>query len=477
MDKYNLKDALLFISRGDTHEILIETNQRTRPDVQSNLQELLKLYPDITPKVVSLSELQEAGQDDENKGPKERIIHLKDLADVSESEKKVLSYFETARKLGASDIHFLISESIFKVRMRIFGELQTVDEDQPALGYSLCATAILSMADVTETSFFPQREQDARLSPQLMRKIGIFGARYSHRPTGDGLIAVMRLIPDDGDKVPTFKQLGFIPEQIRLLNVMLRRPEGKIVLSGPTGSGKSTTLRSACRVYLDDNQGRHLLTIEDPLEGQILGATQTPIICDKSDEEAVKLAWSRAISSAMRLDPDAIMEGEMRDLVSMMSTTYAAQTGHIVLTTLHTNSALGIPERMIELSDDERDYLERHCNKDSLCSTDNIWFRNPHGCSDCNHDVIINGRKRGEIGKGLTGRTVIAEVIEPDNRLFQILKTRGKVAARKYWLENMHGISRVEHLLRRINEGLVDPLEADRIIPLDEDERLSIDDA
>uniref|UniRef100_UPI00201D1CC5 GspE/PulE family protein n=1 Tax=Escherichia coli TaxID=562 RepID=UPI00201D1CC5 len=433
-----------------------------------------------------------------------------------ESEKKVLSYFETARKLGASDIHFLISESIFKVRMRIFGELQTVDEDQPALGYSLCATAILSMADVTETSFFPQREQDARLSPQLMRKIGIFGARYSHRPTGDGLIAVMRLIPDDGDKVPTFKQLGFIPEQIRLLNIMLRRPEGKIVLSGPTGSGKSTTLRSACRVYLDDNQGRHLLTIEDPLEGQILGATQTPIICDKSDEDAVKLAWSRAISSAMRLDPDAIMEGEMRDLISMMSTTYAAQTGHIVLTTLHTNSALGIPERMItmgmnadlicdaqlligmisqrlvptlcpscripwekrapELSDDERDYLERHCNKDSLCSTDNIWFRNHHGCSECNHDVIINGRKRGEIGKGLTGRTVIAEVIEPDNRLFQILKTRGKVAARKYWLENMKGISRVEHLLRRINEGLVDPLEADRIIPLDEDERLSIDD-
>lgn len=495
MDKYNLKDALLFISRGDTHEILIETNQRTRPDVQSNLQELLKLYPDINPKVVSLSELQEAGQDEKNRGPKERIIHLKDLADVSESEKKVLSYFETARKLGASDIHFLISESIFKVRMRIFGELQTVDEDQPALGYSLCATAILSMADVTETSFFPQREQDARLSPQLMRKIGIFGARYSHRPTGDGLIAVMRLIPDDGDKVPTFKQLGFIPEQIRLLNIMLRRPEGKIVLSGPTGSGKSTTLRSACRVYLDDNQGRHLLTIEDPLEGQILGATQTPIICDKSDEDAVKLAWSRAISSAMRLDPDAIMEGEMRDLISMMSTTYAAQTGHIVLTTLHTNSALGIPERMItmgmnadlicdaqlligmisqrlvptlcpscripwekrapELSDDERDYLERHCNKDSLCSTDNIWFRNHHGCSECNHDVIINGRKRGEIGKGLTGRTVIAEVIEPDNRLFQILKTRGKVAARKYWLENMKGISRVEHLLRRINEGLV----------------------
>lgn len=512
MHEYNIKDALIFVTRENTHEILVETNQRTRLDVQSNILALLNKYPNAKTKLVALSELQNADHTEENQDSTERIIHLKDLEDVSESEKKVLSYFETAKKLGASDIHFLISESLFKVRMRIFGELQTVDEDQPALGYSLCATAILSMADVTETSFFPQREQDARLSPQLMRKIGIFGARYSHRPTGDGLIAVMRLIPDDGDNVPTFTQLGFLPEQIRLLNIMLRRPEGKIVLSGPTGSGKSTTLRSACRMYLDENPGRHLLTIEDPLEGQILGATQTPIICDKSDENAVKLAWSRAISSAMRLDPDAIMEGEMRDLISMMSTTYAAQTGHIVLTTLHTNSALGIPERMItmgmnadlicdaqlligmisqrlvptvcpscripwkkrapELSVDVRAYLERTIN-----NTENIWFRNHRGCADCNHDVIINGRKRGEIGKGLSGRTVIAEVIEPDNRLFQILKTHGKVAARKYWLNHMNGISRVEHLLYRINEGLVDPLEADRIVPLDEDERLNIDDA
>lgn len=74
MDKYNLKDALLFISVGDTHEILIETNQRTRPDVQSNLRELLKLYPDINPKVVSLSELQEAGQDEKTEARKNELF-------------------------------------------------------------------------------------------------------------------------------------------------------------------------------------------------------------------------------------------------------------------------------------------------------------------------------------------------------------------------------------------------------------------
>ncbi|AVL34149.1 hypothetical protein CEQ27_29245 (plasmid) [Escherichia coli O104:H4] len=94
-------------------------------------------------------------------------------------------------------------------------------------------------------------------------------------------------------------------------------PEGKIVLSGPTGSGNQQRY-AVPAVYILTISGRHLLTIEDPLEGQILGATQTPIICDKSDEEAVKLAWSRAISSAMRLDPMPSWKGNAR-FVSMMS--------------------------------------------------------------------------------------------------------------------------------------------------------------
>lgn len=327
----------------------------------------------------------------------------------------------------------------------------------------------------------------------------------------------MRLIPDDGNNVPDFLQLGYLPEQIKLLKRMIDRPEGKIILSGPTGSGKSTTLRTACRVYLDTNPGQHLLTIEDPLEGQVVGAVQTPIICDKSDEEAVRIAWGKAISSALRLDPDAIMEGEMRDLVSMLATIYAAQTGHLVMTTLHTNSALGIPERMVTLgvnenllcdaqlliglisqrlvptlcpecriswqdkvntlSEEEKNWLEKYCNIEGVCSTDRLYFHNPDGCEACTQVVEINGQVRGKVGQGIRGRTVIAEVIETNNRLFKLLKTDGKVAARQFWINNMQGISRVRHVLHKINEGLVDPLMANRIIPLDEDERLEVDDA
>ncbi|EBP5992677.1 pilus assembly protein, partial [Salmonella enterica] len=82
-----------------------------------------------------------------------------------------------------------------------------------------------------------------------------------------------------------------------------------------------------------------LLTVEDPPEGRIRGAIQTPILCDKADEAEVRRAWERALSSALRLDPDAILPGELRDLISILAGIFAAQTGHLVLTTLHANSA------------------------------------------------------------------------------------------------------------------------------------------
>lgn len=514
------ENSLLLFRYGDKTEILIDTNHRGDLRVQAGMMEMMKNHPDATIRFVSLTEMREARAKNQftHADTDKSGMTLADIdGDNSESEQKILDYFALARSLNSSDIHFLISESLFQVKMRIHGILHVVDERQPQEGIALCATCILSMADISEPMFFPHREQDARLSPARMRKIGLYGARYSHRPTGDGLIAVMRLLDDDGNSVPTFEKLGYLPEQIRILNRLIFRPEGKIVLSGPTGSGKSTTLRSACRAYLDENPGRHLLTIEDPLEGQIVGAVQTPIICDKSDPEAISLAWGRGITSAMRLDPDSIEIGEMRDLISMMATINASQTGHLVLTTLHTNSAFSIPERMITygvnenllcdaqlligllsqrliptlcpacripwadkvsaLSADQHEFLEKYCNVDGLCATENLFFHNPEGCDTCRQEVKINGKVRAVVGHGIKGRTVVAEVVETNNRLFRLLKTEGKGTARQYWIKNMGGISRVRHLLHRINEGMVDPLMANRIIPLDEDERLEVDDA
>lgn len=504
--------AVLLCARPSGNVILVDRNRRTETAVQSRLVQLLAERPGTPVEFVPLSDLQKAAR--EQPGKECDGVRREDISDLSGSESRLLRYFRAAAELGASDIHFLITADLLRVRMRIHGELCTVDERSSAEGYALLGTAILAVSDVSEPMFFPRREQDARLMASFMRRAGLFGARYSHRPTPDGLYAVMRLIADDASRVPTPEQLGFLPEQGRLLTRMYRRPEGLFLLTGPTGSGKSTTLRSLCRAWIEHNQNRRsLLTIEDPVEGAILDSIQTALQADKADENAVRVAWSRALASAMRLDPDAIMEGEIRDLLSLMASIYAAQTGHLLLSTLHTNSALGILPRMVTmgasidliadaslmigmvsqrlvpelcphcripwsvraatLDAESLQMLATFCCTDD-CRTEQLFFRHPDGCEHCRRDVVINGEVRAVVSKGLRGRTVIAEVIEPDTRLFSLYRREGLAAARDYWLTTLSGISRVEHLRIRCAQGRVDPLLASDIIPLDEDIRFTL---
>ncbi|ECZ6831317.1 hypothetical protein GQ191_001519 [Salmonella enterica] len=378
-------------------EILIDEHRRNQSAVQTSVMRLLGEHVRSSTRFVSRSVLQNCRQaQDRQAASGEPGLSLKDLADVSQRQAEVLGYFQTARQIGSSDIHVTTSPGLTRIEMRVHGDLVTVAELGEQDGESLAATIVLSMCDVTEVQFFPMRKQDGRVAATFLKKVGLFGARYSHTPTADGLHFVMRTINDDGDRVPSLAQLGFLSAQVVLVQRILRLPEGMVILSGPTGSGKSTTLRSFSRIWLERTGFlKRLLTVEDPPEGRIAGAIQTPIICDKADEAEVRRAWERAISSALRLDPDAIMPGELRDLIS-----------------------------------------------------------------------ILAG----------TGRSVVAEVIRPDARLFHLLKTGGKEAARRYWMAN-GGITRRTHLLHKLGAGLADPLEADETIPLDEDNVLQVEDS
>ncbi|EBY8644292.1 Flp pilus assembly complex ATPase component [Salmonella enterica subsp. enterica] len=496
-------------------EILVDEHRRGQPDVQADVMRLMSEHARASPRFVSRSALQACRQtQDRGAASDESGLALKDLADVSRRQAEVLGYFQTARQTGSSDIHVTTSPGLTRIEMRIHGDLVTVAELAEQDGEALAATIILSMCDVTEVQFFPMRKQDGRVAAKFLKKVGLFGARYSHTPTADGLHFVMRTINDDGDRVPSLTQLGFLPAQITLIQRILRLPEGMVILSGPTGSGKSTTLRSFSRIWLERTGFlKRLLTVEDPPEGRVAGAIQTPIICDKADEAEVRRAWERALSSALRLDPDAIMPGELRDLISILAGIFAAQTGHLVMSTLHTNSALSIPERMItmgveaglildaqlmvglisqrlvktlcphckvpwvqkvtSLSDEQRRYLEKYCHEPGLCRPEDLYFRHPEGCEHCRKSVVLNGRTVATVGHGVTGRSVVAEVIRPDARLFHLLKTEGKEVARRYWMES-GGITRRTHLLHRLGAGLVDPLEADETIPLEEDDVLQV---
>lgn len=428
-------------------------------------------------------------------GKKEQII---EASGRSQNQKKVMTYFRKASELNASDVHLTIGRdgsNYCYVEVRVHGELRCIDCIDKEEGMELASTIVLSMCDVTEKQFYPNQNQDGRIAEEFVKALGIFGARYAHMPAVGGLYVVMRLIPDDSETPPTMEELGFLPEQIKTFRSLLRRPDGMIILSGPTGSGKSTTLRCASSMYLsiwgydEKLPRRRLLTIEDPPEGRIEGAIQTPITADKKDTESLKRAWVLANVYAMRCDPDAILTGEIRDRESAESATKAALTGHLLLATLHTSDTLNIIERLESEGVSSRliadpkvltglisqrlvQRLCEHCKipwnagkqlllpddvelVENYCDIKSVYTRNIEGCKHCN--------------KGITGRIVVSEVIAPDAKFYELYRTHSKIIARSYWHYKLGGITRNQHVIHYINNGIVDPLGAHAICPIDED--------
>ncbi|MFP1915995.1 GspE/PulE family protein [Lonsdalea quercina] len=492
--------------------LLIDGNRRKEAAIQRWVMDVTRTHPTAKTEFVTLSELNRRREvaEQQGLGLLTQGVSEDDLnhRDISVSQDKLISYMRLGHEFSASDIHFEISadRKLTIVQLRIHGELEVVDEVKDVEGMTLASTAYLSMCDVREQSFFAGREQSGRVDAKFARRAGLYGARYEHRPTPDGLIVVMRLIPDDGDKVPTLSQLGFLPEQITLIMQILRLPEGMVLLTGPTGSGKSATLRVFSDIWLTLTGGKkRLLTLENPPEGRIPGAIQTPVMPADNSPEAISRAWNNANASALRLDPDAILNGEMRDLHSLIAAIYASETGHALFSTLHTQSAIGslrrmehfgvdrhlladaalitglIGQRLVpllcehcrvpwqvkapEMDADTRARLERYCTVEGLCDTSKLFFRHHDGCPHCQKTVPLTGRI---ISRGVTGRTAVAEVVRTDARLMQLWLSHGPAVARQYWV-NQGGITRRMHLLRYLAEGRVDPLEGDLICPLDED--------
>ncbi len=474
--------------------IYVSTDHASLAEVQSAVARLLRINPGLSLKTCSLQQLRDYQKTQQQNG------NFTAAGNNSQEQNRVLGYYRDALSQHSSDIHFRIGENgLTRILYRIHGELGEIGHLETQEGLTLASTIIQSMCDQSEPSFHPNRPQSARLRKEFLRQVGLFGARYEHYPTEFGLLAVMRLIPDDGDNPPSLEALGLLPQQIALLEQMLMTPEGMMLISGPTGSGKSTTLRTLCRMYMELTNGtRHLLTFEDPVEGRIPGAVQCGIKADRSNPDAVSLAWMSALTSGMRLDPDAILVGEQRDRNSAMASIIAALTGHIVMSTVHTPDAIRIIDRLIEtfgvsaslvidpqvmtglMSQRLVQALCPHCKLDyadrqksrSLpeltglqknllaehTDTARIAFRHPDGCPHC--------------WKGVVGRRAIAEIIRPDAMFMDLYQRHGKLQTRSYWVHYMQGITRRAHLQHYLNAGQVDPLSAHFTCPLDEDRRL-----
>lgn len=283
--------------------------------------------------------LEEPTTEDERDGSgfeaTEFIEHLRDLASEAPIIQRVNQIIGQAVAAHASDIHIETYEEKSIVRVRVDGEMYAIDEiqksDAPAI---VSRIKIISQLDIAER----RMPQDGRTKLRVHGKE--MDARVSTVPTMFGESVVLRLLERNFDLL-SLERLQFKNETLAELRRLLSVPHGILLVTGPTGSGKSTTLYAS----LQELEGSTLkiLTVEDPVEYQLQWLNQVQV------QPQIGLTFAKMLRSFLRQDPDVIMIGEMRDAETAEIAVQAALTGHLVVSTLHTNSALGAIVRLINM--------------------------------------------------------------------------------------------------------------------------------
>jgi type IV pilus assembly protein PilB len=240
-----------------------------------------------------------------------------------------------AVKRSASDIHFEPETGFLRIRYRIDGVLRQIRSLHKNYWSAMVVRLkVMSGMNIAET----RAPQDGRISLTLSGHQVDF--RVSSQPTTHGENLVLRILDRDKGIVP-LEELGLQPDELKTLKLMLARPEGIILVTGPTGSGKTTTLYSILS-YIN-TEAVNIMTLEDPVEYPMAMIRQTSV------NEVVKLDFASGIRSMMRQDPDVILVGEIRDQETAEMAFRAAMTGHQVYSTLHTNSSIGAVPRLMDL--------------------------------------------------------------------------------------------------------------------------------
>ena len=263
------------------------------------------------------------------------IENLRDLASGAPVVRGVNDLFEKAVELRATDIHIEPFRNSLVVRMRVDGLLRPVPAPADALPQALISRIkILAGLNIAERRL----PQDGAARLHISRPD--IDVRVATMPTQYGKSAVIRLLPKDRG-IHEIAKLGLAPGDEATLKRLLRLPHGMIVITGPTGSGKTTTLASMLSILNETT--RKILTVEDPVEYEIHGINQTQV------KPAIGLNFAAALRSFLRHDPDVIMVGEVRDAETAHIAVHAALTGHLVLTTLHTETAAAAVPRLLDL--------------------------------------------------------------------------------------------------------------------------------
>ncbi len=336
----------------------------------SDIKEALHRYRANLESEVSIQQL--------TKGEEIGAKELKKVAEELPIINIVNSILEHAVYEGASDIHIEPTEKEVIVRYRVDGMLRTVMTLPKTVKDGIVARIkVLSNLKLDEH----MKPQDGRFKIQQQEEK--FSFRVSIIPVYDGEKIVMRLL-HEGQKPLTLDKLGFLPEMKKIVENAIKKPHGMILVTGPTGSGKTTTLYSILGILNQPNV--NILTIEDPIEYHVKGINQSQI------NTQIGFTFASGLRAFLRQDPDIIMVGEIRDQETAEIAIHAAMTGHLVLSTLHTNDAPTTLPRLLDM--DIPPFL--------VAFTTNIIIAQRlvrKICQDCKKEYILEKGEIDELGK------------------------------------------------------------------------------
>ncbi|MES2356378.1 MAG: GspE/PulE family protein [Pseudomonadota bacterium] len=249
--------------------------------------------------------------------------------------KLLQSVFEDAIQVRASDIHIEPQERNLRIRFRIDGVLHVQTEADSKISSALVRRLkLMAGLDISEKRL----PQDGRFNIKI--RSNPVDVRISTMPTQYGESVVMRLL-NQGTGLVSLSKLGMPPHVLERLRKAVNRPNGMVVVTGPTGSGKTTTLYAALNEI--NTPDKKIITVEDPVEYRLAGINQVQV------HEKIDLGFGRVLRAALRQDPDIVLVGEMRDQITAEIGMRAAMTGHMVLSTLHTNDAMSTPIRLRDM--------------------------------------------------------------------------------------------------------------------------------
>jgi len=263
------------------------------------------------------------------------VMHLRELAEEGPIIELVNNMLSQAASRRASDIHVEPGEYEFAVRLRVDGVMQELSRmPLDRFDATVCRIKILSQLDIAERRL----PQDGRMTARVNSEV--FDVRVSVLPGAMGESVVLRLLRQDR-KPYQLEDLGMMPDHAALFKQWIRMPNGIVLVTGPTGSGKTTTLYTALDI---GNDGLNkIITVEDPVEYRLKGITQIQVNAD------IGFTFAAALRSILRHDPDVVLIGEIRDQETAAIAVQSALTGHLVFSTLHTNSAAGAVTRLVDM--------------------------------------------------------------------------------------------------------------------------------